>query len=158
MLQRRHRRLSGITFAPPLRKKRIAQISVAQAVALQQSANADCSVAVRKCNGPEAVAVLGLAGMRPVSQVALGVRKRVNVAVSDEAEPGGVVEEGENERGVVEGEGAEGEAMGAEYDVAAAAAAAAAIGTVCTAAEQRRNRIAKRGRRSWPNFLVHFSR
>jgi hypothetical protein len=77
----------------------------------------------------------------------------MNVTVAYEAEPGSVIEEGENEWSVGECEVAKGEAMGAQ-DVAAASCSS----SVCGAGGWMWREVGTRQRGGRPNFLMHLNR
>ena len=105
---------------------------MSQAIPPQEATHADSSAAISKRDSPQAVPVLGVHGERAILQVPLRVLQRVHVAVADEPQPRGVVDERQNKRRVSKGEEAKRETMCAQ-DVRAAAAAIAADADVAAA-------------------------
>jgi hypothetical protein len=152
--QRRRHSFASETLAPPLRQKCIAHISVRQAIALEEPAHADGSVAVHARHCPQTVTVLRLHRKRTVPQVPLRVQQRVHVAITDVAQPRLVVEELENEGSVCEGKVAQHEAVGAQD---AALFGASAVRAEPVGVGRRRFGIVGRCG-CGANFWVHFNR
>src|SRR6185369_1283591 len=93
--------LARVAAATVAGEERESQIGVRQRVAADEAAHAERLAGLSQRHRPEPVAVLYIARGGPARDVAAGVLERVHVAIADEAQPGGLVQELEDERRVL---------------------------------------------------------
>jgi hypothetical protein len=98
--QCRVRRLEGVPLSPEFGQEREADVRVGQRRAPQQSAQPHRQARSARFDDEESEAVLTVHLLRSVADVVPGGLERMHAAITDEAQPGRLVQQPQDENGI----------------------------------------------------------